>query len=350
MDVWKTGAVVAMALATASGASAKEKNAVTPSGRPEMVFAYSQLADAVVAVQSECMDLGWMVTSQTTNQVVCEIPMGVWQSALTQLAIGNSYSTTPKRFIRVSLAQVGENTRAQTQIWVETQMPFGQMRQEALTDDGAYNTSLDFLAQAGAQFPVGTTFNNMAFLGVNGEDASWQDSRRQRYGWRITSISEGNPADRLGLLVGDIIGKINNRTFDNQEGALAHLDRAQVGRPLALTVIRNGETMQFNTTAEGRPAITMLLRAEDIPQVEGATPAAAQIAVASLHSLEAFKAANGMAPAPADEAPIPPETELERARREAAEAQARLAAMEAAANPAESASEDSKGGPSSQSE
>ena len=118
----------ATALCISHPAEAFEKEAVTPSGRAEMVFAYTPIAEAVTAVGSKCMDRGWMITQQTNNQVVCEIPLGMWQSALTQMMIGNSYSSPPKSFVRVSLAQTGDHTRVQTQAWAETQMAFGQMQ------------------------------------------------------------------------------------------------------------------------------------------------------------------------------------------------------------------------------
>lgn len=335
--MFKTALVGGLALSmTATMAMAFEKQANTPSGRPEMVYAYTPLETAVGQVASGCMDAGWVVTSQSTNQVVCEVPMGIWQSALTQMLIGNSYSTTPKQFVRVSLTQVGDHTRAQTQSWAETQMVFGQVQQQAFNDDATYNNMLGFLAKAGAQFPVGTTFQASAYLGVDGAAGQWQNGRRQTFGWTLTQVVDRAPAQRMGIQVGDIITKVNNRTFRDQQGFANLLDRQRLGEPMTITIMRGGVEQTFTTTAEGRPRIVALVRPGDVPA--GELPTAMQMTVALMGSVEAANAALGITPTDpktgvveAAAATPQSETELDRMRREAAEAQARLAAAEAAA-------------------
>jgi membrane-associated protease RseP (regulator of RpoE activity) len=334
----------AVALCISQPAAALEKDAVTPSGRAEMVFAYTPLADAVTAIGSKCMDRGWMVTQQTNNQVVCEIPLGMWQSALTQLMIGNQYSSDPKSFVRISLAQTGEHTRVQTQVWAETQMAFGQMQHHQYQDDGTYNNMLSFLAEAGAQLPVGTTFNSTAYLGVDGVNATWQDGRRTRYGRRVTEVLPNTFGQAVGIQVGDVIGKVNNRTMNDEAGFGTLLGRQRVGANMTVTVIRDGQPVTISGVARGRPTITSLLRPSDIPA--GESGVAMQMMVAMYGdpdtALTQYRRAKGL-PEPVEpdvettaivsaEATAPrPETELDRVRREAAEAQARLAEAEAKA-------------------
>ena len=339
----KKSALFACALlAMPMAAEAREKEANTPSGRAEMVFAGVQLSDAVTSVSSACMDRGWMITSQINNQVVCEIPLGIWQSAFTQMMIGNSYSTPPKSFVRVSLAQVGEHTRAQTQSWAETQMAFGQLQHHQYQDDGTYNNMLTFLAQAGAQFPVGTTFTSAAYLGVEGEDATWQSGRRRQYGHVLTKVTERAPAHAWGAKAGDIVAKVNNRTFRDDAGFVALLNRQRVGQPMTITVVRDGQEIVLSGTAKGRPTITTLVRPSDVPA--GQLPVAMQIAAAHLGSVDAAREVVAAADigsttepvttamaASAAGAPASAESDLERMRREAAEAQARLAKAEAEA-------------------
>jgi hypothetical protein len=332
----------ATALCISHPAEALEKDAVTPSGRAEMVFAYTPIAEAVTAVGSKCMDRGWMIIQQTNNQVVCEIPLGMWQSALTQMMIGNSYSSPPKSFVRVSLAQTGDHTRVQTQAWAETQMAFGQMQHHQYQDDGTYNNMLGFLAEAGAQLPVGTTFNSTAYLGVDGENTTWQDGRRTRYGRQITEVLPNTFGQAVDLRVGDIIGKVNNRTMNDEAGFGTLLGRQRVGANMTLTVIRDGQPMTISGVARGRPTITSLLRPTDIPA--GESGVAMQMLVAMYGdqdtALTEYRRAKGLPDPPevtvtalasAEAAAQPPETELERIRREAAEAQARLAEAEAKA-------------------
>lgn len=345
MKICVIAALLSVSLTTvsvAAPAAVVEKAVTTPSGRAEMVFGYTTLTDAVTAVQSECMDKGWMVVSQTGNQVVCEVPMGVWQSALTQMMIGNSYSTTPKQFARFSLAQTGEHTRVQTQVWAETQMAFGQMQQHQYTDDGTYDNMLGFMTSAGAQLPVGSTFTGAAYLGIDGENTTIPNGRRTAYAHRLKTVIERAPGYRMGLRSGDLVTKINNRALRDEAAFVTALDRQRVGRPMTITVVRDGVEQVLTGNAEGRPAITMLVRPGDIPA--GETAVAWQMGVATLGSFDAAMAAwrdaNPQAgqTKPVDTVPSQnAETELDRMRREAAEAQARLAAAEAAAAPATAA-------------
>ncbi len=340
MRIWIAAVAAAVAVCLAQPTSAREKDAVTPSGRAEMVFAYTPISDAVTAVGSKCMDRGWMITQQTSNQVVCEIPLGMWQSAFTQLLIGNQYSSDPKSFVRVSLAQTGEHTRVQTQVWAETQMAFGQMQHHQYQDDGTYNNMLGFLAEAGAQMPVGTTFPSTPHLGIDGENTTWQDGRRTQFGYRVTRIHPNTFAQTAGFQVGDVVGKVNNRTMRDQAGFGTLLGRQRVGASMTLTIIRDGQPVTISGVARGRPTITTLLRPTDIPT--GQTGVAMQMMVAVYGdqdtALAAYHRENGLPERTSptvEQAGIAnaakPETELERIRREAAEAQARLAEAEARA-------------------
>tara|TARA_R110000787_G_scaffold47687_7_gene115370 strand:- start:5828 stop:6886 length:1059 start_codon:yes stop_codon:yes gene_type:complete len=344
MKNWIAAIAAAVALCAAQPTAAREKEAVTPSGRAEMVFAYTLVGDAVTAIGSKCMDRGWMITQQTNNQVVCEIPLGMWQSALTQMMIGNSYSSPPKSFVRVSFAQTGDHTRAQTQVWAETQMAFGQMQHHQYQDDGTYNNMLGFLAEAGAQLPVGTTFNSTAYLGVDGENATWQDGRRNRYGRQVTEVLPNTFGESVGLRIGDIIGKVNNRTMNDEAGFGTLLGRQRVGANMTLTVIREGQPVTIAGVARGRPTITALLRPSDIPAGENGVAMQMMVAMYGDQNtaLTEYRRAKGLpepvqpdsevtAVASAEATARPPETELDRIRREAAEAQARLAEAEAKA-------------------
>jgi hypothetical protein len=344
MKVRFIGAALAVSLLVAAPAHA-EKQVTTPSGRAEMVFPYTSLTDAVNAVQSKCMDKGWMVTQQTNNQVICEVPMGMWQSAFTQMMIGNSYSTTPKQFVRFSLAEVGGNTRVQVQGWAETQMAFGQVQQHQYTDDTSYDNYMGFLFESGAQLPVGSSFNGTAYLGMDFEPASWTNGKKQAYGERVKNIIERSPGYRMGLRDGDVIAKINGKTFKDQSGIRKLLDKQKVGNPINVTVIRDGVEQTFSATAEGRPPITALVHPRDIPQgVEGLNAVGAQVGVATFGSVEAWHAvvrdrnpnaafASATPSVQTAAAVAPVESETDRLRRELAEAQAKLEAAEKASEP-----------------
>ena len=99
------------------------------------------------------MDRGHIVVDSTVNQVQCQIEMGVLQSALTQALIGNSYSTTPQQLVRFVIIPVGADTRVQAQMWVQTQMAFGQMQTQELNGAQQFNSVQSFLMSIGGSAP-----------------------------------------------------------------------------------------------------------------------------------------------------------------------------------------------------
>lgn len=162
------------------------------------------------------------------------------------------------------------------------------------------------------------------------------NGRRSAWAQRLTTVAEGSPGARMGLQAGDLIVKINNRPFRDDAAMVTALDRQRVGQSWTVTVMRGDQESTLSGVAEGRPTITLLIRPTDI--LPGETATGMQVAAAAMGGLEpaiaAYAAANPdwHRPQPvAAVVPPAPETALERIRREAAEAQARLAAAESAA-------------------
>jgi len=250
--------VALIGLACASTSQSAELLAVTPGGRGDMIFAETALQDAGNAVASKCMDAGWMVNSQSDNQIVCEMPMGAVRSIFTQLAIGNSYSTTPKTFMKISLTQVGQNTRAMGQAWSETQMAFGQMQQIYFTDAQSINKIMDFLSASGAQLPVGTTFPNFPFIGILYQPTSFSLKGKSTPGSLVMTVQEGSPGQQAGILVGDIVFRINNKPVKNSDEVFNQLNKSKNNAEYTITVYRNPETINMNVKVEFRPQISQL--------------------------------------------------------------------------------------------
>src|SRR6185312_633538 len=113
--------------------------AVTPSGRPEAIFEGKSPEQVSGMIASSCADRGHVVVTSSPNKVVRQGDMTAMQSALTQLLIGNSYSTPPALFFEFNLFAVGPNTRVQAREWVETTMAFGQKRSEELNNRAQFN-------------------------------------------------------------------------------------------------------------------------------------------------------------------------------------------------------------------
>lgn len=323
--------VVAIAAIQPAAAVAADRFAVPPSGRTEMVFAWTNPTDAANAVSSTCMDAGWMIVSNSGNQVVCEVPMGMWQSALTQMLLGNRYSTTPRSFARFSMSQIGEHTRAQAMYWAETQMAFGQVQQHQYSDGDTHNNLSDFLAAAGAQYPVGTTFPHYAYLGIDAVERTEtvRVGRRNLNGIRAAGLVPDGPAVRLGLQEGDLIVRVNNRTFRDVAGFFDRMSDARVGAPLTLVVIRGDQEMTLTGTAEGRPSIRLLVAPDE--RGEYASLLEAQM---RRHLSEEPSSPSEVAEAPLGGDEAAPDAVAD-ARRRLEEAQAALAAAEAASRQAE---------------
>ena len=226
------------------------KQVVTPSGQPDAVFKSSSLTDTTSKIANGCMNKGWAIASQTTNQVICEIPVGAMTAAFQQVLLGNSYSTTPRTYARFSVAQLGENARVQAAAWVETQMAFGQMRQQPYTDDNTFNVLEGFLLQAGGQLPIGSRYPGI-YIGFNGEP----QIEGKKVFIPIAAVFEGGPGADAGLRQGDRITKVNGQAFKNMEDWAKKLNRVGVGARYPLEIERDGQLVTLSVLALERPAV-----------------------------------------------------------------------------------------------
>jgi membrane-associated protease RseP (regulator of RpoE activity) len=207
----------------------------TPSGQPEVTFKDTSLADAASKVANNCMNEGWMIASQGTNQVVCEIQMDLMRSALTQVLIGNSYSTTPRSFVRVSMAQIGTDVRAQANAWVETQMAFGQMRQQPYEDANTFNRLMSFLTSSGGTLTPGSQRMGV-FVGFGGQP----EGTGEKAIIKVRMITSGSPAEKAGLQVGDTILKVNRKSVNNMNDFIEKVSKVSYGMMYPLLIIRDG--------------------------------------------------------------------------------------------------------------
>lgn len=222
----------------------------TPSGTPDAVFEGTAPKEVVSKITNTCMNAGWTVQSQTDTQVVCEIPVSGMKQALQQVLLGNSYSTPPRTFARFTVAQVGASSRAQAMAWTETQMAFGQMRQQQYSDDGTYTNLLSFLIKAGGELPPGTTFVGN-YIGFDGDPVS----SGKAAAFPVTAVTAGGPGAQAGLLVGDVIHKINGQTFKDQADFTKKINKIGVGLRYPLEIVRDGKPQTLQVIAKARPAV-----------------------------------------------------------------------------------------------
>jgi len=73
------------------------------------------------------------------------------------------------------------------------------------------------------------------------------------YGIYIISVVPGGPADKAGLMKGDIIVRFNGQKIRTAEQLRDALFRAGIGKKVFLTVLRKGKMRFFELTLEERP-------------------------------------------------------------------------------------------------
>jgi len=69
----------------------------------------------------------------------------------------------------------------------------------------------------------------------------------------IVSLESGGPADRDGLLLGDVLLELDGAAVNDPTDVLAKLGGDRVGRPIAARVIRGGQVKTLQLTPGERP-------------------------------------------------------------------------------------------------
>jgi S1-C subfamily serine protease len=72
-------------------------------------------------------------------------------------------------------------------------------------------------------------------------------------GLLVVSLESGGPADRGGLLIGDVLLEIDGAAVSDPADVLAHLGRDRIGQAVATRVIRGGQAKTVNVTVGERP-------------------------------------------------------------------------------------------------
>jgi S1-C subfamily serine protease len=97
-----------------------------------------------------------------------------------------------------------------------------------------------------------------AYLGVSTQPVELQEALRSRLGLAQTTglmllgLEPGAPADRDGLLAGDIILAIGGRTIEDGEALQMALGPAAVGAATSISLIRGGEVREISVTPAAR--------------------------------------------------------------------------------------------------
>jgi hypothetical protein len=200
----------------------------TQSGRPEAIFLDTSIDQARGKIASRCMDAAMIVTQSSSSEVICESNLSMGQSVLAQVAIGNSYSTTPRQYVKVVMAEVGNNVRLQASSWIETQMAFGQVRRAPTdTSNSQKNDLQGFILSAGAVLPDGARLGEpKPTMGIRVHEKEIENSHSELY---VAFVTNSSPAEKAGLRVCDQISAINGEkisTSNDMQNFKVEADKA----------------------------------------------------------------------------------------------------------------------------
>lgn len=111
----------------------------TQSGKAEAEYPNYTQEQVIDAIVQYCNGKGFSIEEQQKNFVICSKQMTGGAAILTQMAIGNSYSTTPQAKARYSVAKYKNGTKVWAEAYAETQMALGQVRKEPLDSNKTRN-------------------------------------------------------------------------------------------------------------------------------------------------------------------------------------------------------------------
>lgn len=125
-----------------SGCAQQEVMQHTQSGFAEKTIQAKSQSEVSQEIINACINRGHTIRESSDSKVVCTTTMEGGSAVLTQMLIGNSYSTTPEVVVAFIIATMGENVRVVAQPHVETQMAMGQNQIQSMRDNNALRNNL----------------------------------------------------------------------------------------------------------------------------------------------------------------------------------------------------------------
>ncbi|WP_336171747.1 hypothetical protein [Acinetobacter ursingii] len=129
--------VVGVFLLTSCAQVPLNKN--TASGYAEGVFENAQLEEVKNRFVFACNQKGYEIKEANPNKIVCSKTLDGMNAIVTQMAIGNQYSTIPEELLVFQLARIDNNVHVTVRNYRETQMAFGQMSRVEIKNNATTN-------------------------------------------------------------------------------------------------------------------------------------------------------------------------------------------------------------------
>ena len=98
------------------------------------------------------------------------------------------------------------------------------------------------------------------YLGAGMQPVAFPEAARQSlgldadHGLLIVAVASGSPAEKAGVLLGDIIVKANGSSIHNIQSLQPFLDSENVGKAIPIEVVRGGQLAKLDVTVGEKPA------------------------------------------------------------------------------------------------
>jgi serine protease Do len=98
-----------------------------------------------------------------------------------------------------------------------------------------------------------SALKSAGYIGIRGELVRVRHSGSEEIGVVIAAVETGSPADRAGLMIGDIVLSVGNTPILDEESLPAAVMRLTPGEPIDVQLLRGGDPRSFTVVPTERP-------------------------------------------------------------------------------------------------
>ena len=98
------------------------------------------------------------------------------------------------------------------------------------------------------------------YLGIGMQPVAFPEAARQQLGLSaergllVVAVAEGSPAEKAGILLGDLIVTAQGSSVQTIQALQPFLDAENVGKPIAMEVVRGGQLVKLSVTIGEKPS------------------------------------------------------------------------------------------------